>query len=58
MTWQIMLVLWFILKSVLVVRVTFENPFGNYCLKNTFQCLKSEKSLQKFRQTGTKRAQH
>jgi hypothetical protein len=30
-----------------------KNSFGNYCLKNNFRCLKSEKSFEKVCNIGT-----
>lgn len=50
--WLLKSVLWLVLKSVLVVEATSENPFGNYCVKSVFQCLENEKSFEKVCQKG------
>ena len=45
-------VLWFVLRSVLVVRATSKNMLGNCCKANVFQCLRSTITSQKVCQTG------
>jgi hypothetical protein len=44
-------ILVFVLKSVLISGCTFENPFGNFCLRSVLQHLKLEKYFWFFCQT-------
>lgn len=39
-------------EKLLVVGVIAKNPFGNYCVRRVFQCLKSENTSKKISQIG------